>query len=300
MNAMKRGIVLGANGYLGRNLVHFLRDQGWQVLASDLQAQSSYADPSYVSVDVTDASQLGELDWDVDAVFVFAGLTGTRNGFDRFREFVAVNEVGLLCVLNAVKESGYRPRVVFPSTRLVYEGSEQPLREDAPKVPKTVYAVNKLAGEGLLQVYANAFSIPFCVYRICVPYGNSAGTSYSYGTIGALLKQARETSVIRLYGDGELRRTFTHVEDICAQIIATTTDIRSCNSVLNVGGQDLSLRRVATLIAETHGAKVVCTDWPVDDWRIESGHTVFDAAKLTSIYEGKSKHRFEDWVRTTA
>ena len=110
---------------------------------------------------------------------------------------------------------------MFPSSRLIYRGRPEPLPEDAPQDSKTVYAANKRSGEAFLQAYRAAFGIPTVVYRVCVPYGNLDGRSYSFGTIGAFIRLAKETGAIPLYGGDTPRRTFTHVQDICAQIAAT-------------------------------------------------------------------------------
>ena len=43
--------------------------------------------------------------------------------------------------------------------------------------------------------------------------------NYSYGTIGFFLSKAMKKENINMYGDGELKRTFTHVYDICNSTI---------------------------------------------------------------------------------
>jgi UDP-glucose 4-epimerase len=37
---------------------------------------------------------------------------------------VDVNEKGLLHLLNHIRLSPYRPKIIFPSTRLVYQGAD--------------------------------------------------------------------------------------------------------------------------------------------------------------------------------
>jgi UDP-glucose 4-epimerase len=294
-----RSIVLGANGYLGRHLVHLAGAGGQEVLAIDMNPPSTPTGVPFMAADVADANRMRQIDWNVDVVHVFAGLTGTHDGFDAWEPFVRTNEIGLLNVLGAVRASGHRPRVVFPSTRLVYRGSDVPIREGDAKDPRTVYAINKLACEHALHAYANAFGIPFTVYRICVPYGNLVGTGQSFGTLGAMLRQARGNGVIRLYGDGSLRRTFTHVEDICRPILASALDPRTVNGTYNVPGEALSLREAAEEIARRHGAGVEFVPWPERDLRIESGSTVFDGRDLEAIVGVGPRHAFQSWVRAT-
>ena len=292
----KKSLVFGADGYLGRHLVHGLLDDAHAVSAFGLAAEAPAGGIDYRVADIAERASLDGVDWDVDTVFMFAGLTGTYDGFLNAEQFVRVNEIGLLHVLDAIRASGFKPRVVFPSTRLVYRGSDAPLREEDACEPKTIYAVNKLACEHLLRAYSTSFDIDHTIYRICVPYGNLIGTAYSYGTVGAFIRQASENGVIRLYGDGALRRTFTHVEDVCAQILRSCGAESTRNQTFNTAGEALSLRAVAEAIAARYGATLAYAPWPDKDWRIESGHTVFDAGKLQAACALAPAHTIAHWL----
>lgn len=291
-----RTAVFGANGYLGSHLVHFLRLDGHAVQAYDIQ--DAPADPGvpYQRLDVADAASWATFDDTVDAVFFFAGLTGTHQGFGQAQHYLAVNEGGLLSLLERIRASGRPIKVIFPSTRLIYRGSDAPLSEEAPKETKTIYAVNKLACEHYLAAYHNAFGIPYAIFRICVPYGNVLSDDYSYGTIGFFLRMAREGKPITLYGDGRQLRTFTHVQDICRQVIGAGLDPVCQCACLNVAGEEFSLRGVADLIARRYQVEVLCREWPPSDWRLESGSTVFEAQAMSRFADPTLHVKLTQWV----
>ena len=292
----KKCIIFGANGYIGRHLVYALREEQCIVQAFDIQNKPFVLDVDYRTADVTAIHDLRDIDWDVDFVFMFAGLTGTHNGFENYQLFVKVNEIGLLNVLDCIRKSNYNSRLIFPSTRLVYKGSNTPLKEDAAKEPKTIYAINKLACENILEAYKNTFGVNYTNYRICVPYGNSYGNDYSYGTVGNFINQAKNNGLIRLYGDGLLRRTFTHVEDVCQQIIVSCIHHESQNKTFNIFGEDSCLKDIAALIADKYNAKLDFMTWPENDLRIESGHTIFDASLIKEIFNIGLKYKIHDWI----
>jgi UDP-glucose 4-epimerase len=292
----KKCLVFGADGYIGRHLVHFLLQSGNVVTAFGLAPEGPVGEIDYRVIDIADRASLDGIDWDVDAVFMFAGLTGTYDGFQSAEQFIKVNEIGLLNLIELIRDSGFRPRLVFPSTRLIYRGSDTALREDDPCEPKSIYAANKLACEHLLRLYSNSFGFDHTIYRICVPYGNVIGTEYSYGTFGAFMKQAAANQVIRLFGDGSLRRTYTHIEDLCDQILISCLAESTRNQTLNTLGEDASLRCVAAAIAKKFGATLEFTPFPSKDLRIESGHTVLDATKLQSLFAVSLKRKISDWL----
>lgn len=289
-------IVFGANGYIGRHLVFFLKQQDFIVKASDIQDKFESFSSDYFKSDILNFGDIEEIDWDVEYVFIFAGITGTYNGFENYEKLIKVNEIGLINILNEIRKSNFRPRIIYPSTRLVYKGSILPLKEDDQKDSKTIYANNKIACENILKIYENSFNLPYTIYRICIPYGNSLGGGYSYGTIGFFLDQARKNGKINLYGDGSLRRTFTNIEDICKQIIMSCQNDKSVNQIYNIKGEEYSLKEIASLIANKYSAEITFSEWPVKDLMIESGHTVFNSNKIEDDFNFELNNSFKNWL----
>ena len=299
MSDRKKCIVFGANGYIGRHLVKFLKDGDFKVLATDIQDHFVSADVDYFKTDIVEVENLKGFDWNVDYIFMFAGLTGTTKSFENYNQYIKINELGLLNVLNEIRKSDLRPRIVFPSTRLVYKGSNTPLKEEDPKEAKTIYAVNKIACENTLKAYSGSFNLPYTIYRICVPYDDHFEAEYSYGTIGFFLNQAKSRGTINLFGDGSLRRTFTGIEDVCKQIIHSCQSEKSVNQVYNIMGEAFSLKEIATLIAEKYKAHIAFSEWPEEHLRIESGDTVFNSGKIESEFILSLLYSFEHWLAKT-
>lgn len=180
-----KAIVLGSNGYIARHLVKALSEQSVEIVPCGRNPVSIDNHRNYLQIDIADAQSVEQLDFNADVVFHFAGLTGTAIGFTRYEEYVRVNQLGLMHVLDAIRKKNPSIKIIFPSSRLVYKGMKDlPLVESSEKEFKTLYALTKFAGEATLEMYRNAFGLTFTTYRICVPYGNLLGGGYSYGTIG--------------------------------------------------------------------------------------------------------------------
>ena len=277
---MKRIALIGSKGYLGRHLESYLKDCNYDVASYDIVTAQ---DSNYRKVDVSIRDEVDIIDLNVDFVYVLAGLTGTKVGFDQYLKFTSANEIGLNNILDAIRRSPYKPRVVYPSTRLVYKGSEEALNEDAEKESKTIYSVNKIACEGLLAAYCSMYDIPYTVFRICVPFGNMLSKDYSFGTVGFFLRQAQCQHRITLYGKGEAKRTFTSMSDLCRQIERALAKEQSLNQIFNIGGCTHSLYEVAKSIAKHYNAELDFVPFPDSDRRIESGSTFFDSTKIEQL-----------------
>jgi len=294
-------LVIGSNGYLGRHIVKSAREAGWPVQTSDIQESAWDHDPGYIRCDVREKQDLQRLNWQVDAVFLFTGLSGTTAGFGQYADYIDINEKGLVGVLECVRSvKPAAPRIIFPSSRLVYRGVKGvPLKEDAEPDSLTMYAVNKRAAEMYLEMYRKIFGVHYTVFRICVPYANMFDQSYSYGTTGFFLRFAQEGKDIPIYGDGSQRRTFSHVDDLCRQVMMAVENPESDGRIFNVaGGDDLSIAEAAGLVAAHYGVKLTHVDWPELDRLCETGDTIFDSSAIRKLTGYKCQHMFNGWVGT--
>ena len=285
---MSKVAIIGAKGFIGRHLNWYLQTQ--KHIVPHCYDIIEIDEPYYHKVNMLDKEAIASIDLNVDYIFMMSGLTGTKVGFDKYEQFVDVNEIALLNLLDAIRLSPYRPKVIFPSSRLVYKGYDKPLKEDDEKDSKTIYAANKIACEGYLRAYNYNFNIPFTIFRICVPYGNMLDDDYSFGTVGFFIKMASQGKNITMYGGGTIKRTFTHLYDVCYQMVEGAMKPASDNQIYNIGGETYSLHDAAEIFANKYGVKVVSVPWPEADYRLESGDTFFDDEKIINLL-GKLKYR---------
>ena len=278
---MSKCAIIGSKGYIGKHLEYYLKQKKNDVVCYDVVESE---DVNYHRCDLTDFESVRRIiDLKVDYIFMFAGLTGTYVGFDKANIFVNVNEMGLINLLNCIRETKYRPKIIFPSTRLIYKGADKALKEDDEKETKTIYAVNKIACENLLYAYRQNFDIPYTIFRICVPFGNMFSDDYSFGTIGFFIRQASNDRRITLYGDGSIKRTFTSMHDLCKQIVEVGMERVSDGEIYNIGGHTYSLRNAAEIIASYYKAEISFISWPERDLKMESGSTYFDSSKIERV-----------------
>ncbi len=291
--------VIGANGYIARNLVYVLEHEYGGIELNLYGIEETGADnaAAYMQVDMTDKASVSRLDLSCDIIFMLAGRTGSADGFERYDSFIDANERSLLNLLDEYLRQNSKARLVFPSTRLVYKGKEGPQKEDAEKEFKTVYAIGKYACEQYLEQFHRVYGVQYSVFRICVPYGTLVPEASSYGTAEFMLSKAGNGEDITLYGDGSVRRTLTYIEDLCMTLAKGAMSPLCANDVFNIGGEDYSLKEMAELIARKYKVGVRYVPWPELALKIESGDTVFDSGKLDSLIGSFITKRFSEWVR---
>ena len=279
-------IVFGSNGYLGANLVSYLEENG-NVVNQGIQNNPR--------IDLRNTDSISNINWDVDCVFFMAGRTGTIDSFKSYQDFLIDYQLNLLNVLFSISKSSFKPKIIFPSTRTVYKGSDQPLTIDSKLESKTLYAANKIACEQILYAYNSYYDIPFSILRICVPYGNNVGHHYSYGTLHFFLEQWNKNKKIVLFGDGSAKRTLSHIDNICSTLFAIAKSKDSVNSVYNMPGETYSLAELALLITKS-SEKIIFKEWPEMHLKIETGSTFFENKVLNTDPIIHPEGLLESWI----
>ena len=295
---MSKVLVFGANGYIGRHICKVLKEKNCHFLPIGHSKNSIDGYSNYVSLDISVKSDFDKISLDVDMIFMFAAVTGTQTDDESVKRFKSVNEEGLTNLLDSIVEQKSNAKVIFPSTRLVYKGVKgRFLTENAEKETKTPYALSKLNGEKLLADYNVSNGLNYTIFRICVPYGNSFDENYSYGTIGFFLSKAKNGEDINIYGDGELKRTFTHIEDIVEVIVNTSYNPISDGKTYNVGGNDsISLKKIASLIAKKYSVGLNYIKFPKEVLLIESGDTMFNDDKIKKELDVNYRYSISDFL----
>ncbi len=201
-----RALLTGGSGFAGRWLAAHLRAAGDEVecCASDLDVRDADA----VSATLQQAAP--------EVVYHLAALTHVGRSFEEPAATFAVNALGTLNLLEAVRKLGRPAKVVLVSSSEVYgQGAGVPLDEHAELRPVSPYAASKVAAE-FLGVQA-AIGRGLDVVRVR-PF-NHVGPGQDPNFVVSAI--ARRVALAEAAGGGEVpvgnlgaRRDFTDVRDV--------------------------------------------------------------------------------------
>ena len=194
---MRRILVIGAKGMLGKDLVKILRtssavgqDMGWEVLEWDIDEIDIQEEDSTVT-------QIENIRPDV--VINLAAYTDVDGCESQEEKAFAVNAEGMRHVaLGALR---CHAKVVYLSTDYVFDGKKrEPYLEDDPPHPLSVYGRSKLKGERYLRdIVEDAV-----VVRTQWLYGK-----YGKNFVTSILRQGREKKVLSIVDDQVGSPTYT-------------------------------------------------------------------------------------------
>jgi UDP-glucose 4-epimerase len=236
-------LVTGGAGFIGSHLADALRHTGARVrVLDDLSTgrrEHVPGDAELVEASVVDAGAVRAAVDGCDVVFHLGALGAVARSVENPLATDAANVHGTLTVLQAAKEAGVR-RLVFASSSSVYGGAAPlPTPETAPLLPRSPYAVSKLAGEHYCRVFTELFGFETVALRFFNVYGPRQRPDSLYAAvvpkfIDAMLRREPPT----VHGDGLQGRDFTYVTDVCGAVLAAASAPaeRCSGRVFNVAG----------------------------------------------------------------
>jgi UDP-glucose 4-epimerase len=259
-----RVLVTGGAGFIGSNLVDALVEQGSEVVVLDDISTGfrEHVHPAaqFVEGDVADRDAVTRAVAGCDVVFHQAAHRAVFRSVERPIETDRANVGGTLNVLQAAREAGVR-RVVAASSSSVYGGAEiVPTPESAPLVPRSPYAVSKLAGEHYCRVFWELFGLETVVLRYFNVYGPRQRPDSQYAAVIPLFIDAlRSGRPPEVHGDGAQTRDFTFISDVVeANLRAASAPAERCSGkAYNVaGGKTQSLLELLALLEQVLGVHI--------------------------------------------
>lgn len=269
---MKRAVVFGGAGFIGRHLVARLCAEGYWVRVVDRhvwahpECEFVLGDlrvPEFVASVVPEGiDELYQLAAEMGgAGFIFTGDNDAR----------IVHDSAQINLLAADIAQRRRVRkLFFSSSACVYPSRNQTdpnapeCREDTvyPAEPDSEYGWEKLFAERLYAAYARNYGLDVRIARFHNIYG--PGNAFSGGrekAPGALCRKVAEAHIfhkeeLEIWGDGEQTRSFLYIDD-CIDGIRALMQSNNYNSPVNIGSEHrVALHDFARLVSYIAGCKL--------------------------------------------
>ena len=186
-------LLTGGTGYIGSHTALVLVNEGYDVVLYDNLTNSKQAVQSLIKTitgktlplikgDVSDTKKLQKtlVDYNIEAVFHFAGLKAVEESVEKPIDYYHNNVVGSVSLLKAMHITNIKT-LVFSSSATVYGDPQYlPLDEEHPTSAKSPYARSKLQIE---EILADVVKSDPDWHIACLRYFNPVG-AHDSGLIG--------------------------------------------------------------------------------------------------------------------
>lgn len=262
-------LVTGGAGFIGSHFIELLLRQGSRSILC-LDNFNDYYDPAQkraniagfvgdsrvrlCETDFCDAESLERLfaGHDIQQVVHLGAYAGVRASVEQPVIYQQTNVGGTLTLLEAVRKRPVRRLVVVSSSTVYGRGAEAPFVEDAPLgIPASPYGASKRAAELLALTYYQLFNVPAVIIRPFSVYGPRLRPDLA---MSIFTRAIDRDEPFPLYGDGTVRRDFTHVRDFCQGLHAAMTVSGVEGEAINLGHDEpIEMRRLIDLLATLMG-----------------------------------------------
>jgi len=255
-------VVTGGAGFIGSHIVEAIAGSHEVVVIDNFSSGKRenlrmFADSiSGIQGSITDLPLLKDEFKGADGIFHLGAIASVARSVDDPIVTHETNLTGTLNVLLAARDCGVR-NVVFSSSSAVY-GDEPtlPKREDMPSVPRSPYAVSKLAGEYYCKVFSELFGVRTVSLRYFNVFGPRQDPQSEYAAvIPKFITKLLNNQPPVIFGDGKQTRDFVYVKDVVqANLLAMQS---SANGTFNIGsGKSIDLNTLARTVAEIMKVKI--------------------------------------------
>jgi UDP-glucose 4-epimerase len=250
----KNVIVLGSSGFIGGQLVSWLRTQGYFVAGIDSVNERDLflglKKPNlFFQLNLPD-KKLGQIIKEVGPVSII-NASGPASVGDSilnpsmdFYGSVGVNFSVLETIRTVLPDAKY---LMLSSAAVYGNPVSLPIRESHTLNPISPYGYHKVMVETLIEEYCNVYGLHTCSARIFSVYGPGLKKQILWD----IYQKSGKDMPISLFGTGEESRDFIFVQDIAHAIQIILEKSNFTGNIYNIAnGYEVSIKKISRLFVD--------------------------------------------------
>ncbi len=252
---MKKVLVLGGNGFIGKNLISILsKNPLMSVTYFDKSLpETRLKNVKYIQGDFFSDADLQNSLTDIDIVIHSLCTIQPGNSNEKFLQAYSRDLVQTAKLCSMLSEKGID--MIFISSGGTVYGDQpiMPISEAAKLQPINHYGCLKACIENIITVFNIQNNAKMKIARVSNPYGPGQDFGKGVGFIDAAIKAALGHKDMVVWGDGEIVRDYIYIEDVCNAICAMIS-YDGDETVFNIGtGVGTSQNQVIQYVKEIVG-----------------------------------------------
>ncbi len=219
---MKKGLVIGAAGFVGNYLINEMHANGMEAYATKLPHEK-FENPNATvyDLDIMDKEAIVTLLFEVrpDYIFHLAAQSSVGLAWKNPGLTIDVNIKGSINVMDAIRELFYKPRVLLIGSGEEYghiRPGETPIKEENLLRPGNIYAATKACQNMIGNIYSKAYDLELMMVRAFNHIGPGQAPLF---VVSDFCKQVVEIEKglrepVMMVGNLAAKRDFTDVRDV--------------------------------------------------------------------------------------
>ena len=242
MDNFKRILITGGCGFIGSNFINYIKSKYPEIFILNIDKIDYCSNDEGINHDkliicsITDKNLILNIlnEYEIDTVINFAAQTHIDNSFLHPIEFTVDNIMGTHMLIDAIRFYGKIKKIIHISTDEVYgDVSIEHIgcTENDILNPTNPYSASKASAEHIVRSYYYSYNLPIIIIRCNNVYGER---QYKEKLITKFINLLLEDKKCTIHGEGNNRRNFIYINDVCNAII-TILNKGDVNNIYNIG-----------------------------------------------------------------
>ncbi|MDA4124516.1 MAG: NAD(P)-dependent oxidoreductase [Thaumarchaeota archaeon] len=241
-------LITGASGMVGRNLVSYLTEKGFEPIPTDLSGWE-------VSGDILDRDfvfkKLASLEF--EAIIHLAAITEIKRTVDDPRLCFEVNCVGTLNMLELANRKKVERIICASSANVFGAPKTNPVTEDAPFDPRLPYDYSKVISENLAMSFHKTKGVPVSLTRSWLLFGEFDQPSRA---TNRFIRACLKNEPLTLFNGGKDTTSPSHAINYAKLAVLIMENDKAVGQAFNFGGErPVSIRELAETVKNLTGSK---------------------------------------------
>lgn len=258
---MKKVLITGANGYIGKCLFYFLRNK-FKIIGIDKKKSS---ERKILHCNILNKKKLDRIiKKEKPEIVIHLAAQSLVDETINKKKYYDNNNKATKSLLEIIKKNNIK-KIIFSSTAAIYQQSLKPLKENSSIKAISTYAKTKLLCEKKIQNEKNLKFIILRFFNVCSALNRPIVGEYhnpETHLVPTIVYKAMYNKKIYIYGknfntmDGTCIRDYIHIKDICLAIEKSINYLLRNNksNLFNVGNnKGLSNKEIVTYVKKKIG-----------------------------------------------
>lgn len=159
---MKKVLITGAGGFVGKYLIKEFKDNGYTAIACDIKKTENIDnDIPYFDMDILDKERIQSVFSEVkpDYIINLAAISSVGLSWKIPEKTMEVNIIGTINILDAVRKVIPNAKVMLIGSSEEYVQKQEPLKETDLLDGNNPYGISKIAAENIAKMYAKSYGL---------------------------------------------------------------------------------------------------------------------------------------------
>ena len=233
---MSKILILGGNGFIGKQLTEKLRSDNDIVVADyNIEHTVNYDNVFYKKIDFINCKDFKDYLDGIDIVIHLISTITPNEDISNINKELNDNVFSTINLLNDMAKYKNKKIVFVSSGGTVYgEHDLKPIHEYEAGQPICNYGITKELIEKYLHLYFLYHDIDYRIIRLANPYSEFTKAGKKQGIIPIFIDQIMSNGSIKIFGDGNNVRDYIYISD-ALDAIEKIINYNGSEKIFNVG-----------------------------------------------------------------